>query len=526
MTAQETHQENGVLELLGSLEAKPNKGFIMRGIEKEGLRVTPGLDIAQTSHPEKLGHALTNPRITTDYSEALLELITPVEDTKDDLLATLHETHQYVLKNIGTESLWAGSMPCRLNGNDSIRIAEYGDSNIGTLKHVYRKGLDVRYGRIMQSIAGLHFNFSLSDEFWLALQSSESNQQSLQDYKSSKYFALTRNFRRYSWLLMYLFGASPALDESFLDGQGHELEPFDDKGTLFKPYATSLRMSDLGYHNNAQSSLSICFNTLSNFTNTLGRAVATSYPKYEEIGIKKGDEYVQINTNILQIENEYYSSIRPKRTTNSGEKPTEALRARGVEYVEVRCLDLNPFDTIGINADEVAFLDCFLLFCLNEPSPYLSEQDCACVERNFSLVTNEGRKPGLMLKNSEGDLPLTEWGQQILDSISKIASTLDSASKNQEYTQALQKQVEKLRHVALTPSALVLSSMRENNQSWLELCGALSQQHKQTLCDESFEGATYQQYINLAASSFSDAEKIKAMDKVDFETFLAEYSRT
>jgi glutamate--cysteine ligase len=526
MTAQETHLENGVLELVSSSKAAPCNPFIGRGIEKEGLRVTPELDITQSAHPKKLGHALTHPRITTDYSEALLELITPVEDSKESLLATLRETHKYVLKNMGDECLWSGSMPCRLNGNDSIRIAEYGDSNIGKLKHVYRKGLDVRYGRIMQSIAGLHFNFSLSDTFWEALKTNENNDQSLQDYKSSKYFALTRNFRRYSWLLMYLFGASPALDKSFLDDQKHDLEVFDDKGTLFKPYATSLRMSDLGYHNNAQSSLNICFNTLSNFTTTLGDAVVTSYPKYEKIGIRKGDEYLQINTNILQIENEYYSSIRPKRTAHSGEKPTQALNERGVEYVEVRCLDLNPFNPLGIDANQVAFLDCFLLFCLNEPSPFLSAKDCQCVERNFNLVTNEGRKPNLGLTGPNGAITLADWGQEILGSISKFAQALDKQSDQQAYTQALQVQIDKLNNVELTPSALVLASMRDDKRSWLELCGALSLQHKTVLSDEVLTDSATQLYTDLAETSFKTAQTIKDSDNVDFDTYLEEYSKS
>lgn len=522
MTTSTSSHDNGY-QALRSYLGSQSTSLISRGLEKEGLRVTPDFSITQSDHPRALGHPLTHGSITTDYSEALLELITSVQTTREGLISELEKTHKFVLNNIGDESLWAGSMPCRLDGNDSIRIAEYGDSNIGRLKHVYRKGLDVRYGRIMQSIAGLHFNFSLSDEFWNTLKATEKSNLTLQEFKSQKYFALTRNFRRYSWLLMYLFGASPALDQSFLEGRQHELKAFDDKGTLYRPFATSLRMSDLGYSNNAQSSLNICFNTLENFTSTLTSAIHTSYPRYEEIGLHDSEGYTQLNTNVLQIENEYYSSIRPKRTTLSGEKPTSALNERGVEYVEVRCLDLNPYLPLGIDEAQIGFVDSFLLYCLLEDSPVLSAEACEELDGNFSSVTTDGRKPGLTLKRLGEDISLTAWSTEILSRINDYAALLDTSEGTRLHQNSLAEQKAKVEDASLCPSARVLEDMRTKKQSWLELAGSLSNQHKRALTTASDMTEIQKKFEELASQSHEEAEKIKCGDTVPFEKFLSDY---
>lgn len=509
---------------------------IQRGIEKEGLRADSHFGIAQTDHPQALGHPLTHSSITTDYSEALLELITPVKQSREALLHELEAIHRFVHQHSGAETLWAGSMPCALAGEESIRIAEYGDSNTGRLKHVYRQGLGVRYGRIMQSIAGLHFNFSLSEPFWQHLHSSASEMTdatkapiSLQDFKSEHYFDLIRNFRRHSWLLMYLFGASPALDKSFINGNPHQLDTFDDKGTLYRPYATSLRMGDLGYHNNAQSSLAICFNTLENFTQTLGEAIRTPFAPYQAIGLKNGQQYLQLNSNILQIENEYYSTIRPKRTTQSGEKPTQALQQRGVEYIEVRCLDLNPNLALGIDAETVDFLDLFLMHSLLTPSASISDADCAELEQNFSLTVNAGRDPALRLSNQGHAESIQTWGLRLIDEMSDLAKSLDASTGDERYQRCLQQQQRKLRDTCLTPSAQVLATMQSQSLSWLEYAGQLSQQHKSKLSlneAKATHANDHQRFVQQASDSFNAAQAIKQADELSFEEFLSNYQKS
>tara|TARA_R110002074_G_scaffold152162_9_gene306047 strand:+ start:3879 stop:5498 length:1620 start_codon:yes stop_codon:yes gene_type:complete len=516
--------QSHLLEALGATVKSEGLPF-MRGIEKEGLRATVDHKISQADHQTALGHPLTHPTITTDYSEALTELITPVKKTREALLSSLTEIHQQLVSSIDDETLWPGSMPCLLDGEESIRIGEYGDSNIGKLKYVYRQGLGVRYGRIMQSIAGLHFNFSFSDSFWSRLQETmKATDLSLQDFKSQQYFALIRNFRRYSWLLMYLFGASPCLDKSFVNGKAHTLDPFDDKGSYYKPYATSLRMGDLGYHNNAQSSLAICFNSLPNFITTLNKAIHTPHPPYEKIGLQKNGEFIQINSNILQIENEYYSAIRPKRTTQKTETPRHALNERGIEYIEVRCLDLNPFLELGISAQQIDFLDTFLSYCLLSDSPLINDKECIRLDKNFDLAVNRGREPNLELKGPNGSISPQQWASQLIDEMSKVATTLDKGTSDSRYGKALEEQKAKILHPELCPSAQVLSIMREESLSWIDFAGELAFKHKSCLLsDFPNKEAVLNELATNAKQSFLDEQVIRSSDEICFEDFLKQY---
>ena len=220
-------------------------------------------------------------------------------------------------------------MPCAINGDASIPLAQFGSSNVGRMKTVYRHGLGVRYGRIMQAISGVHFNYSFSSEIvGRAARRSINRKQPLQDFISEQYFGVLRNYRRYGWLVLYLFGTSPAVSNSFFAGRENTL-PVLDADTVYEPYGTSLRMSDIGYRNKNQSTLSVSVNSLSEYVRDLSRAIGTPYPPYEKLGVKVNGVYQQLNANILQIENEYYSFIRPKRIARSGERPTKSLHRAG-----------------------------------------------------------------------------------------------------------------------------------------------------------------------------------------------------
>lgn len=493
-----------------------------KGVEKEGLRVDRNGFIAQTPHPEALGSTLTHPRITTDYSEALLELITPVCDSTQALMASLRDTHSFVQMHLGDEVFWAASMPCELRGDESIPIAEYGTSNIGQLKHVYRQGLAVRYGRMMQSIAGTHYNLSLPDSFWQLWQAALDNHQSLQDFKSDQYFWLVRNFRRRSWLLMYLFGASPALDASFVTGMPHDLSRFGED-TWYGQGTTSLRMGDLGYHNNAQSSLDICFNELSTYTDTLARAIHTPWPAYEQIGTRRGDQFIQINTNILQIENEYYSAVRPKRTALSGEKPIQALNSRGVEYIEVRCLDLDPFSPVGVNEAQIDFLDLFLLDCLLSDSSAISDDECGRLDRNYKDVIKRGAAPDLKLCTDGAATSVREAGERLMARLIPLAEQLDGLSGGETYRQALATQQTKLEQPETIPSARVLDVMRASGQGHREWTLAMSRAHQSTLREEGLSDETRQAFERMSRDSIAEQKALEQSDTRPFDAFLAEY---
>src|SRR6267142_2978365 len=393
------------------MELPQNLEGIRRGIEKESLRVKPDGTLAQTLHSPALGAALTHPHITTDFSESQLELITSPHPSVDTCLEELTHIHQVVYRHIGDEVLWCGSMPCNLPADNLIPIGRYGYSNVGRAKTVYRLGLAHRYGRRMQAISGIHYNFSLPG------------------VTDEQYFALIRNFRRNSWLLLYLFGASPAVCSSFVAGRDHELTELA-PGTHYAPHATSLRMGRLGYQSDAQASLTVSYNNLRDYTASLYEALTKPYPPYEKIGIKEkigsDDDYKQLNTTLLQIENEFYGTIRPKRRIKRGERPLHALRERGVEYVEVRLMDLDPFCPIGITPQTCRFLDVFLLHCLLNHSPPDTPQEIVEVGRNQQSVALRGREPGLALERNGRRAQLHDWAKEVLAQCEPIPAALDA----------------------------------------------------------------------------------------------------
>jgi glutamate--cysteine ligase len=494
----------------------------LHGIERECLRVTDEGRLAQTPHPEALGSALTNEQITTDYSESLLEFITPALADPAQVLENLEEIHRFVYTKLGDEYLWSPSMPCALPAEEDIPIAEYGSSNIGKLKHVYRKGLALRYGRTMQCIAGIHYNFSLPETLWPLLRASEGSEEDARDYQSSAYIALIRNFRRYSWLLMYLFGASPTLDKGFLRGRPHQLEELDAE-TLFLPYATSLRMSDLGYQSNAQAGLTPCYNNLASYTDSLRKAVGTPYPPYVEVGTHVDGEWVQLNTNILQIENEYYSNIRPKRVTYTGERPIQALTSRGVQYVEVRCLDINPFLPVGIDLPEARFLDAFLLFCALEESPQLDNGECGQCTSNFLTVVKEGRRPGLQLQRDGQPIGLQVWAGELITRIRALADLLDKAHGSDEHAKALDAQQAKVDDASLTPSAQVLARMTEHDESFIQFSLRQSRIHAESLREQPLSSERQQAFETLARESLAKQSELEQTEVGDFDLFVGAY---
>lgn len=498
---------------------------ICHGIERESLRVTSDARLSQKRHPEKLGRALTHPYITTDYSEALLEFITPVHSRIGDTFSFLEELHQYTCQNLAKELLWAGSMPPLLEGDDSIPIAQYGSSNIGVMKSVYREGLCHRYGKPMQTIAGIHYNFSLPEEFWALLQQSSGQEEiNAHDFRSAGYFSLIRNFLRYSWLLMYLFGASPTVSRSFFANGGVQsgLQVLD-KDSLFLPYATSLRMSDMGYSNHAQSSLNICYNTLDDYVDSLSSAIRTPYPPYEAIGLKKDGKYLQLNTNLLQIENEYYSTIRPKRIARSGEKPVTALRNEGVEYVEIRCLDINPFEPLGLSELDAHFLDIFLVYCALQTSNPIHADECSEVSNNFKTAVTEGRRPGVGLKQRGQPVELQNWGLQLLDDMSPVAGILDQANESSTFVKSLCAQRKKLKDVSLTPSAQVLNTLETEGSGYIELMMSLSEKHSRSFFEHGLGDERISYFEQLAQRSIADQLATENNDRNDFDSFLQNY---
>jgi glutamate--cysteine ligase len=482
---------------------------IRRGIEKESLRVTPAGALAQTPHPPALGAALTHPHITTDFSESQLELITAPHQGIDACLEELTQIHQFVDRHIGEELLWAASMPCSLPADNQIPIGRYGTSNVGRAKTVYRLGLSHRYGRRMQAISGIHYNFSLPG------------------VPSEAYFALIRNFRRHSWLPIYLFGASPAVCSSFVAGRRHPLQELA-PGTMYAPHATSLRMGPLGYQSDAQASLCVSYNSLKSYTASLYDALTKPYPEYEKIGLMapggNGDDYRQLSTSLLQIENEFYGTIRPKRRIRRGERPLHALRERGVEYVEVRLMDLDPFVPVGIAAQTMRFLDVFLLHCLASPSPEDTPREIGEIGRNQHAVALRGREENLSLESNGSSIALGQWGQKIVAECQPIAAALDAAHGGAAYRESLAEAAARLADPQTTPSARVLHAMaRNHDNAFLRFVLVESTLHKGTLKSRELPREVRERFSRLALESLDKQRDYEAADSLDFETFRQQY---
>ncbi len=498
----------------------------LKGIEKESLRISKQGMIAATPHPHALGSALTHPSITTDYSEALLEFITePFSDIKQTL-ASMRQIHQFVYQNLDNEMLLAASMPCGINGDDSIPIAEYGSSNIGKMKHVYRKGLWHRYGRTMQAIAGIHFNYSVPKPLWQVLKQQADSPLSLDDFISKSYFGLIRNFQRQGWFILYLFGASPAICKSFFKSRPHLMSQFVefDKYTLHHPQATSLRMSDIGYKSKNQASLKIDYNSLDGYVDSLTAAMNEPYDEYEKIGVKVGDDYNQLSSNVLQIENEFYNTIRPKQITESGEKPTLALKRRGVEYIEIRSLDLDLFNPIGIDENKARFIEAFLLHCLLQDSPLQVDNEQAINNSNQLTVAHAGRQENTVLNRGGEIVKLRQWARDILDAMQPVCEILDAGDKAKPYTAALESQRKLVADASLTPSAKILAKMQEREIPFGRFGLDASAEHEEyfkslpPLDDEAMQG-----FKEMATKSHQKQKQIEMDDDLGFDEFLANY---
>jgi glutamate--cysteine ligase len=495
----------------------------LKGVEKESLRVTPDGRVDQTPHPLALGSALAHEHITTDYSEALIELVTPAFTHSWELLQYLCDLHQFVYRHLGEQLLWATSMPCFVEGDESIPIAYYGTSNIGRMKEVYRRGLGYRYGRMMQAISGVHFNYSFPQRFWPVLGEALEAKRVDQDFISEMYFALLRNYRRFGWLILYLFGNSPALCSSFVRGRSHDLQELS-SGTLYDPHATSLRMSDLGYRNKHQASVQISVNSLAEYVRDLSVAVSTPQPEYEKIGVKVDGEYRQLNTNLLQIENEYYSYIRPKRVARSGEHPTQALKRGGVEYVEFRALDVSAFDPVGVNQNKLRFLEAFAALCALKQSDPIGGSEQQHLDENHAIVARRGREPGLRLNRDGRAIELRTWALELIDSMRGICELLDEGEVQKPYTAALELQEAKVLDPTLTPSARSLEELKTSGESFADFALRMSRLHKSYFLElHPPNEQRLAEFASEAEASLQKQAEIEASDRMTFDQFLANY---
>lgn len=488
------------------------------GLEKESLRTSIAGTISQRDHPPALGAALTHPYITTDFGEAMLEFVTPPCANAEETLGFLTDLHSFTVRKLHKESLWAASMPCVLDGERSVRIGEYGDSNVGRMKHVYRQGLGLRYGNSMQVISGIHVNLSWPEPLWALLAEQRNAGAASQAFIDDNYLATLRNLQRHGWLLLYLFGASPAICTSFLGGDSGGLAHFDST-TVHQPYGTSLRMSDLGYRNSDKAPVKADYNSLAGYVASLRQAISTTWPAYESLGVQQDGTWQQLNANMLQIENEYYSGTRPKQITEAMEKPSTALARRGVAYVELRTLDVNPFAPAGIDIETLRFVEVFALYCLLQDSAPFDTNERQRIDRNSDLVANQGRDPGLALVDGDGvSKPLGEMAAGLLDAMEPIAELFGD-----DHIAALGCQRDKVADADKTPSGRILQSMREQRIGFFELARQLSDAHHSLHRDTALSAERDTLFEQAVGESLVKRDRIESASQLPFGDFIARY---
>lgn len=501
---------------------------IKRGIERETLRMQANGFLSQTAHPKGLGSALMHSKITTDYSEALLEFITSPKDSIAEVLEELQDIHAIVHKNLpDDEKLWSMSMPCMLDEQEeNIPLAYYGTSNLGQFKTLYRRGLGVRYGRRMQTIAGVHYNLSFPDELFIELQQQEQDTDlkklSLQDYRSYRYFGLIRNFLRLLPLIIYCVGASPAVCRCFLTGRDHYLQDFV-KGSLYLPYATALRMGNLGYQNTAQKELSIHYNDLNGYIIGLQRAIHTRFPTFSALGLNdEHGEPIQINDHILQIENEYYSLIRPKQIPQSGETPAQALVNRGIAYIELRAVDVNPYNPIGIDTIAAGFLESLALYCLLSDSPSISVKEQQLLDKNQAEIVNRGRAGDVTIYTLTGQIAFKYWAEQHLKQVLDVAQQLDDVNAVDIYSTAIQTMLERVEDTQKTLSAQVLADIAEQGSTW-KFGYYLAEQHEKVYQQYHLSVDKQVFYQQLADESLVKQQQLEQERTMSFMDYIQKY---
>ena len=499
-----------------AIDILPSGSF---GIEKESLRVSQST-ISTKLHQASMGSPLCHRYITTDFSEAQLELITPPVVDKKKGLIFLENIHHFVSHNIDDEIIWPLSMPPLIQSDEDIPIASYGSSNLGLFKTTYRNGLSHRYGRTMQAISGIHFNYSLPEEIWETSLFDREKTVS-KNLKGAIYFRTLRNLHRMNWLILYFLGASPVVTKNFLKNNHSGFQKLNNHA-YYLPFATSLRMSDLGYQNINQSKVAISLNSLQQYIFDLKQATAKECDDFKKINQETTEEYAQINSNILQIEDEYYAVSRPKSSGISNQRLITKLNDTGVDYIEFRSLDLNPFQRIGIDLDTVHFLEVFLIYCTLNPSPPITDVEIEEIKQNDLLVATRGREPGLNLINNRKKISLSNWANQILDEMTSIAGLLDNTTT--DFSSIIDKFSNQIADSEQTLSAMLLNKVLTEKIDFLELGRTIGNDYKNYYIGmEVSKNSEWSLLEDESADSLKRQVQLEQDSKQSFKDFAKEY---
>lgn len=338
------------------------------GIEKESVRVKKDGRLADTPHPEIFGDKAKHSFITVDFSESQMELITPAEKSVKEAYDFLRNIHEVVSMNLKDEYLWSQSVPPILPDDKDIPIAKFPQNRE---LEIYREKLGEKYGRKKQLLSGIHFNFSFDDEFLEELYTLLKPSEDFKEFKNEIYLKISRNYFKYGWMIIYLLGASPVVHETYLQKCLDKMKKYNGETYYFEDIV-SFRNSSCGYRN--KDEFFVDYKNVESYIESLNNL---------------------INQNIISSPKEYYSPIRLK-TKNTKEILNE-LKNSGVEYLEFRSIDLNPFSKIGIEELDLEFLHLFILFLYLKDDEEFTEKDYFRYLKNQELLANNGNSKDFKL---------------------------------------------------------------------------------------------------------------------------------
>ena len=439
------------------------------GIEWESLRAKKGGKLSLTPHPEVFGDKLTNPVVTTDFSESQIEIITPTFDSIDkafDNFALLSDIVNSSLPK--DEYLWFQSIPCILPYWDQIPIAKYSEDGQSSQK--YREDLAKKYGVKKQMISGVHFNFSFSDDFLNRLYDMESSDLTFKEFKNNVYLKIARNYLRYCWLIIYLTGCSIGSHKTFSNDCIHLMDEKDDYGSFYSTRGPSFRNASCGYKN-----------------------LKELYPSYDSLQEFVSDINKFIDKGYLSEAKELYTQIRlkpknPKELLNS-------LEEDGIEYIEIRTLDINPFYKCGLVRHDMKFLHLFLIYMfIKDESNYNDWQKEA--KFNEEATAESAYVESMRLLKDGQKVTLKNWASDIINEMYGMCEVLGI-----DATSTLSLMLNRIANPDLTYGKRLLKLIKENG--YINTHVELSKNNKQTSIDSiknanQNDGDELKKYLNIA----------------------------
>lgn len=398
------------------------------GIERETLRVDKEGKLALTKHPKVFECKISHPYITTDFSESQIELITPTVSTLDKAHNYLNLLYDITALEINEELLWPQSMPCSIPEDDLIPVADYGDCDSGKGASDYRKKLLKKYGGKKQLISGIHYNFSFNEELIKDLYKVSGNGEDYRDFRDNIYLKVVRNYLRYRWLLIYLLGGTTIMHESFGDKCVVNLDKVSKDG-FSNNGAISYRNSECGYKNPIDL-----------------------YPDYSSVKNYVSSVYNFIDDKLIDSHKELYTQIRLKAIDNT--RFLESLLEDGVNYLEIRSIDINPFSKAGISLEDLKFINLFTLYLLiKEESEYKTWQEEA--QSNQNIISMHGQMDVDLYKDGKS-ISKDKWALDILNEMKSMSNELCLAKE-----EIIDNMIEKVLNPKLTYAYRISEMVKE-----------------------------------------------------------------